>query len=143
MIRLVWAALLPGQVFFGLTVIAIGVPQSGGKPLLGTGTAALAWKIGLGVWVVLTAAGYISRSQIYKRSWKKHSVTVGGYFIGNLVLWALMEIPFFVSVVDVFATGHLFPGALPALLAIGVMLVNFPTGGPLQPHPPVFDEPAR
>jgi hypothetical protein len=133
--RIVWAAMLAGLLVF-LIVVAVMVSQNAG-PAAGGGDP-----IGLTVFYVALAAlfvavpvGYILRSQTYKRHWQDEIVTPSGYFIGNLMLWALLEGVAFLGLVATMLHGDFFPTILPTIAGMALMVINFPTGAPMEPDP--------
>ena len=137
-IRLIWGAMILGELIFaGVVVFRPLLAQ----PLLGDSFASVV--LLYAVWVALAVAlpvGYFARNQIYKAHWREHTVTPTGYFKGNLVLLVLMDAVALFSLVTALLAGSFWPYGGPAILALLVQVLNYPTGKPLRPHPPSFEQ---
>ncbi len=134
MLRVVWATLLMGEVVFA--VIAAFITFGAGSarapnPRLGN----ILLFIGGVMLVVELPIGYIIRGQIYKRHWQGNAIAPAGYFTGNLILLAMCEGIVFLGLVGWIVSRVFWPTILPALVALAIQLVNFPTGAPLRPDP--------
>ena len=128
-VRVIWIMLVLGQVGFGAVVVLTVMSASGsGQGHLKSQMLA----IGAGVLIGAVGLGYFARNQAYKKHWQGHAVTPAGYFQGNLILLALLEMASFLSLVFVMISGELFPVVLPALGSLVVQCVNFPSGAPMQ-----------
>lgn len=136
-LRLTWGGMLIGKLLFAGIIITL-VRNRQFTPLINPRQARLGFYILLGLLCFCILVAYFLRSQIYKRHWQEHAITARGYFVANLVVWLTIEAFFFLAVIMMFLTGQLFPGFWPALGGLLAMLVTFPTGKPLQPHPPQF-----
>lgn len=131
--RVIWFALLCGQVmfmFFALFMIA-----DAGKEVAEESSDLLLFYIACGMLVTLLPAGLFIRNQVYKSHWREHRVAAPGYFIGNLILLAMMEGVSFLGLVGVMLGGKMVPFILPSVVAMLVQVVNFPTGRPMEPDP--------
>lgn len=95
--------------------------------------------VAVAILLVLVPVGYYARNQVYKANWHEHAITPSGYFTGNLVLLALMEMVSVGVIVLAWFQGHAMPAMYVAGAAILVQLINFPTGRPMKSTPPVFD----
>lgn len=140
--QLIWLALLVGQLIFLFVVVFLHSQQN--QPP----DPELIQTLTLASFCLLIAipAGYFVRNQIYKRGWVEHAVVPASYVQGNLVLLACCEaVAFFSLIVTLLAGSFGWPTA-PALLALSVHVLNFPTGRPLEPDVPEFaskDQPRR
>ncbi len=139
-VRVIWIALVLTQLGFGSVVVATvlsagGDASGGGAATSGGGQSQLSGQmlaIGVGVLIGAVGMGYFIRNQSYKKHWQGHAVTPPGYFQGNLVLLALLEMASFVVLVFVLISGKLFPVVLPAVASLAVQCVNFPVGTPMD-----------
>ena len=131
-LRLIWGAMLIVLVVLaGVLINALGRgagPAPSTPPWLGVLPMALLL-FGLPV-------SYFIRNQCYKRSWQGHQVDPAGYVAGNLYVFALLEIVVIAGLVIgiIVPTASLARAA--ALLAFVLLLMNFPSGRPLDPQPP-------
>ncbi len=140
-IRVLWAALVLGVLAFGAAVGAIVF--SGGLPGAGHQSAPadlLALIAGVMI-VTLVPAGLFIRNQVYKRHWRENLVAPAGYFTGNLLLLAMLEGVAMFSIVATLIIGRFGWATLPGVIALGLMLVNFPTGRPMQPAGNPYETP--
>ncbi|HEX7009144.1 MAG TPA: hypothetical protein VF184_04125 [Phycisphaeraceae bacterium] len=134
-LRIIWAAMLAGEgiflaVIIGLLSASQFVPNDSLHPLLAY--------IALGLLAVAVPAGYFARMQTYKANWREHAVAPLGYMRGNIMLLAMLEGAAMFSLVAVLLTGRYVPEAIGAFVAMAVQVVNFPTGKPMRPAPPIF-----
>jgi hypothetical protein len=130
-IRVIWAALILGQVVFAAVIAVI---NSGDQPVgddAELGQVLFYASAGLLALAVPTA--YFIRGQIYKANWRGNAITPAGYISGNLLFLAMLEGASLLSLVAVLLGGAFWPNALPAALAVVVQLVNFPDGKPMRP----------
>ncbi len=133
-IQLIWLALLVGQFIFLIVVVFLHSQQN--QPA----DPGLIQTLTLASFCALVAIplGYFIRNQVYKRGWVEHAVAPASYVQGNLVLLACCEaVAFFSLIVTLLAGSFGWPTA-PALLALTVHVLNFPTGRPLEPDVPEF-----
>ena len=128
--RIVWAAMLAGQVLF-MIVIPFIQPT---EPTENAAPQALLL-LSFAMLVVLVPVGYYVRMQAYKANWRENIVTPGGYFVGNIILLAMCEGVAFMGLVNVHLRGELFPALIPTILALMVQIINFPNGRAMQPDP--------
>lgn len=134
-VRIIWLALLVGQLGFGGVVYyQVRVGQAGDQTQLGGQMLAIA----SGILIGAIGLGYFARNQSYKKHWLGNCVAPPGYFQGNLILLALLEISSFVTLVFVMVTGQVFPMILPAVASLAVQCVNFPSELPMMDTPPDF-----
>lgn len=126
--RIIWVALVMGQVLFGTVVLfqamgGVGEQSQLRSQMLAISVAVLIGAIGL---------GYFARNQSYKKHWQEHAVTPAGFFQGNLILLAALEAASFTSLVFVMTSGEVFPMILPAIVSLVVQFANFPAGAPME-----------
>lgn len=136
-LRLLWGASIVTQAVPAVaTIVMLGdatVPPDGpSQRVLVFGVAASL--------AVLTPIGYFVRNQLYKANWRGDTITPRGYFTGNLVLLGLMESVSVAALVVAWVGGRALPAIYITGAAVLVQLINFPTGRPMQPTPPVFSE---
>lgn len=134
-IRLLWVALVIGQVFFaGFAAWAVGTGRSGAAA--DAGRVLLIAAVCGGAVAVLS--GYFVRGQVYKLHWRQQAVAPHGYLVGNLILLAMMEA---VSILAI--TGGLVGGCISTAFGVAfgplfVQLINFPDGRAMLPTAPIF-----
>jgi len=129
-LRIIWMAIVTGQVAF--VAIVVAMIRGGMQPYVTGELAQSLFYASMGVLVLGLVGGYIARMQTYKRCWEADRVTPEGFFMGNLLLYAIMEGVSIVGVVVVFLTAQLSPQIVPAAAALLVMVINFPGGGPMR-----------
>lgn len=123
--RLIWAALLMGQITFLIVVgVLLGTGQGPRNPEMGT----IVSYISLGQLVFLVPLGYFVRMQVYKRNWQGNVVTPKGYVTGNVFLFACCEAVAMTGLLALLLSGTPGMAAAPAVLALATLVVNVPTG---------------
>ena len=138
--RVIWSALIVGQVGFGAVVLyQVKVGQAGGQSQLAGQMLAIA----VAVLIAAVGIGYFVRNQSYKKYWQGNAVTPPGFFQGNLILLAALEGASFITLVFVMTTGQMFPMILPAVISLAIQFANFPSGIPMQETPPDFSKSTR
>jgi F0F1-type ATP synthase membrane subunit c/vacuolar-type H+-ATPase subunit K len=130
--RIMWAALLFGEIAFGAIVAALISGAFGDAPAADPDLAPIMTGVGLLTLVTVVPIAYFIRGQIYKRFWRDHAVAPQGYFTGNLLLWAMCEGVALFGLVVVLVTGSWSP-LLVAVVAMAVQIVNHPHGRPMLP----------
>jgi len=129
-LRIIWLAMILGQLaFIGIAYLFI---KDGFEPIVGGELAQSMFYAAMGTFALGLVGGYILRMQTYKRCWLADRVTPEGYFMGNLMLYAIMEAVSIFGVVVVLLSGQLAPHIVPAAAALLVMAINFPGGGPMR-----------
>ncbi len=131
--RIMWAALVGGQVIFLIVIIAMQGRLSGTPdPQM----VATLHYISIGMVIAAVPVGMFIRSQMYKKFWVGNKVTPQGYLQGNLLLWAMCEgTSLFGLVVTMLADGF-WPWVVPSALAMAVQVMNWPDGAPMRPAEP-------
>jgi len=130
-VRVIWGGLLLGPVALLVVVVAVG---HGSERDLGD-LAMFLFGLEVAFLVVAAVVGGFARKQIYKRHWQADAITPRGYVLGNILLLTLLEAASLFGLVLTMLHGRLIPMVLPAMIAMGLHAVNFPTGGPMQPAP--------
>lgn len=125
--RIIWAALLAGQVLFLVVVLVLmpkPAPQDQELPKL------LALVAG-----VLVISGIPVGMMLRKKMWDAGRVDgvlqPSSYISGHVLFLALCEGPSLLALVSVLLAGSVFPFVLPSLVAMAVQIANYPTGEPL------------
>ncbi|MEM9882895.1 MAG: hypothetical protein AAF800_08255 [Planctomycetota bacterium] len=133
-LRVIWAAVLMGLV----TVMGVLVfltlseePNADVEPSLPVVSL-----IAAGLLITTIPVGYFVRNQVYKANWRGDAVTPEGYLRGNIAFYALIEFPAVIAAISVLIEGAVWPHAVPWLVTVGLLLVNFPTGGPTRDASP-------
>lgn len=130
--RVLWTALLLGEIAFAAVVAALTTGMLGDAPAADPDLAPIMTGVGLLMLVTVVPIAYFIRGQVYKRHWRDHAVAPQGYFTGNLLLWAACEGVTFFGLVVVLVTGSWSP-LLMAVVAMTVQIVNYPHGRPMLP----------
>ncbi len=123
--RLLWTMLLLGQGALLAGASALVLMNMGGQQ---PDTGYMLSYIALFMCVTMIPAGYVLRAQTYKRHWVGPSVRPRGYLLGNVILWAICEGIALLGLVATVFSGVLLPTLIPTILALGVLVVNFPNG---------------
>lgn len=132
-LRVLWGALLLGQVSLVVVILAMGEQrfQTDKMKDFVQGLFWLSWAF----LAIVVPAGYFLRNQIYKRYWREQAIEPGAYVIGNLLLLTMLEGMALFGWILALLGGRFLPTALPSFVAMGVQVINFPTGAPLRPAP--------
>ena len=130
--RVIWAALLAGQV-----ILLIVVTMMMGK-VTGVGPAVInsLHFSSVGFLILAVPAAMFVRNQTYKKNWVGNRVTPQGYLRGNLILWAACEGASLLSLIVTLLAGALMPFVIPSAFSLAVLVVNFPNGAPMNPVEP-------
>lgn len=128
--RVLWAALLGGQVVF-IIVIAVLQGQATGPTLGNPAMLDTLFWIAVAMVVLGVPVGYVLRMQMYKRYWERDVIRPRGYVTGNLLLWAVCEGASMFGLVLVMLAGDFWPWVLPSAAAMAVQVINFPDGKPM------------
>jgi hypothetical protein len=136
-LRIIWAVMQTSVIVFMFIVIAQQTAGSPHQPALQTMNV----MIGMS-WAMLATivpVGYFVRMQVYKRSWQGDVIAPAGYTIGNLVLFACCHSVAFFALILVMLNGTLWPTIIPTVLAMAVMVINFPNGHAMHPRDTLED----
>jgi hypothetical protein len=134
-LRIIWAAMLAGQVAFLLIVLALVGRETAGAS--GFSAIGLFWIVVLAL-VVATPMSYGLRNQMYKRHWEQHRIQPRGYLSGNVILFGVMEGVCLLGLVVTLLEGRLWPNLLPCVAAMAIAAFNFPSGTPMRAQTPNF-----
>lgn len=137
-LRILWGAMVMGLVLLG---VVLALTQNTLSQTDGPGQVRATYTVvAYAMLVLMVPVGYFVRNQVYKSGWREHAVTPQAYFTGNLILFAVFEglalAGFLLSALVGFDPVVLIPGAI----GFGLLLLNFPTGKPMQPHEPRFGQ---
>ena len=130
-LRIIWAALLMGQVVF-LVIVMWLIRQPADRPAIDADLRRTLLII-CAAWLVMALPiGYFIRMKAYEKGRTPDgAVAPSSYATGNIVLFALCEGASLFAIVGILLTRHIAPFSYITLVAIAVQAVNFPTGGPL------------
>lgn len=125
-LRIIWGALLMGQVVFMFIALT-----AGGQGQSGTDVKLLE-RICAGMFVVIVPTAFVVRKIMYRVNSPEGNLTMAGYSTGNIVFWAMCEGVSFFGLVITFLSGKPGLAFAIAVAAMIVQIVNFPTGGPVK-----------
>lgn len=135
-LRVIWGAIVLSPLLMAGILLAFASNAAGVAPDL----RSIFIYTAVAMLLVLTPLGYFIRNQTYKAHWRGDAITPAGYVTGNIVLLGMMEAVADVAVIFAFIVGTVLPFAYVAGAAILVMLINFPTGRPMEPTEPIVGE---
>ena len=130
-VRIVWGALLFGVIAFMFVVIFLLAGDQ--QPPLEPQTSTIMFIVSLVMLATTVPVGYFVRMQVYKRSWQGDVISPAGYTTGNIILLACCEGPAFFALILVLMNGSFWPAIIPAAIAMGIMVINFPNGRAMFP----------
>lgn len=128
--RIIWFALLSGQVLFLAIIVVL---WNVGSIKADLQLASVLGMCAVGVLFSAVTVGLFVRNQIYKRYWVGEVVTPAGYVQGNIVFLAMCEGASFLGLIAVLFRGTFGLELIVPLLALVVQVVNFPNGKAMQP----------
>jgi hypothetical protein len=129
-LRIIWAALLLGQVLF--LVVVLSLIRQPGEPLDGQ-VRQIIFVASLGMLIAFVPLGYLVRGRAYEAGRQQDgTVSAASYATGNIILLALCEAPSMMAIVGILLSRETMPFVLVTILAIAVQTINFPTGGPMR-----------
>ena len=139
-LRVVWAALLMGQLIFMGVIAALPSlePDFQADPRIGQ----IVFFASLAMLISAVPVGYFVRGQIYKKHWRDDVVHPMGYVLGNFFLLALCEGVALIGLTAAMLGGHMGYAA-PGFIAMAVQVINFPHGRPMWPDHFVRNPPSR
>jgi hypothetical protein len=126
-IRIIWLALMLGQLTFLVLILAGVLPKQHPvqpQPLL-------AW-INLGMLLTIVPVAFVIRTFIFKRSEVDGQIPAQAFSTGNIIFWAACEGVSFSGLVFGFVNGSLWPTILIVAVALGLQVLTFPVGGQLM-----------
>jgi len=130
-LRFIWAALLAHLVALGIVALVMQMDQPP-PPSTGALRQRLAY-----LYIALfcgAAIAYFARMQCYKRHWQGDSVTPRGYFLGNVILFAILDTVATFAIVFYMIGDNVVPMIFPAAVVAALLALNFPNGGPMVPY---------
>jgi hypothetical protein len=88
----------------------------------------------------------VIRGYLFKSFWRGRGVLPRSYFIGMFAVWAVVALAGLTAELVCVATATLVPNILPALLALFIYLMFWPTGTAMEPpatdrNPEIDQEP--
>jgi hypothetical protein len=128
-IRLLWAAMLVGQILFMIVIAVMHIQRDGETSQI----SKLLGYVGFGMLPVMTAVGYFIRNQTYKANWREDVITPQGYGGGNLILLAMLEGVALLSLVATLLHGSFGLPFVPAMIAMAIQVINYPNGRAMYP----------
>ncbi len=130
-IRIIWAALLLGQIFFLAAVIFL-LSQNTAPPAQPNPAFFI-----VAVVMLLTASPvmFLIRGRIHRRARRPDAtLPAGPYATGNLIFWAGCESVSFFSLIAIILNHSLLPTLPVAAVAFALQVLTFPKR--FRPHPP-------
>ncbi len=124
--RIVWLALILGQVSFGViiaTVILPSHPPVRPQPVL-------VW-VNLFMLVTEVPVMFVIRMFVFRKGTVDGGIRPGAYGTGNIIFWAGCEAVSFFGLIVVVLTGSWWPTILFVGIALGLQALTFPVGGRL------------
>ncbi|MBL4702229.1 hypothetical protein JYU15_01050 [bacterium AH-315-I18] len=134
-LRIIWSAMLIGQLVF--TMVVWFLNQS--KQAVPFENIKSMYVIAVGFAMLSVMTGSFVRMQFYKKNWQNDCVTPRGYMTGHIISLACIEMACFFSLVVVMLHQTISTTmVLPVVLLI-VFVLNFPNGKPMEPALPDFN----
>jgi hypothetical protein len=124
--RIIWAALLAGQVLFA--VVAATLVGQGQDRQADPKLESLLSYVALGFLACGALIGYLVRAKIFAAGRSNDGISPRAYVSGTVILLAMLEGPSLLGIVAGMLGGSLWPAALAPLASIAIQIVNFPTG---------------
>src|SRR5689334_5630730 len=118
-LRIIWAALLMGQLMFLAVAMTVGRSS---QPVDQT----MLFYIAAGMLVMATPVAYLLRAQMYANGRQLDgSISGAAYAGGNILLWAMFEGVGMFSIVGVMLNGGRGPHLYVTAAALAMQVVNF------------------
>ena len=129
MIRIIWFALIFGQIaFLGVLALIILPNQRGPRP---QPMPILVW-VNVGMLVTIVPAMFVIRAAIFRRGEVAGSgIRASAYSTGNIVFWAACEGVSMFGLVIAMINGSLWPTLVIVVIALSLQAITFPVGGQL------------
>lgn len=128
-LRIIWAALLMGELMFLGIVLTVGR----GNPDLNPDSHRIFLYVAVVMLATLVPLAFVVRSLIYRKGRREDgTVDAGAYATGNIIFWAMCEGVAFMGLTSAFLNQGGGPTLWVAALAMAVQAASFPTGGPLR-----------
>ena len=130
-LRIIWAALLLGQLVF-LVIVMWLIRQPADRATITPELRRTLFIIAAAWLVMAVPLGYFIRLKTYEKGrGSDGAVAPGSYATGNIILFALCEGVSLLAIVGILLSRQVTPFVYITLLAVAVQAVNFPTGAPL------------
>jgi hypothetical protein len=129
--RLIWGALLAGQLIFGAIVVVLI-----GMDMFDPAEPPLPWVLLITAAAVLVTAvpvALIVRRRIYNQGLEEETVKPQAYMTGNIVVWAAVESVTLLSLVGCIVSASLMPSIIPGVFAVALFLMLRPDGRAMRP----------
>ena len=126
--RIIWAALLMGQVVFLAVVLTLRQNAEESDAAKTSPISHMLFYTGVFMLIVAVPAAYFLRSTIYRRGGSDRNVTPQAYITGNILFLAICEGVSFVGLIGILLSGTMWPHLAISMVAIAVQSLNFPTG---------------
>jgi cytochrome bd-type quinol oxidase subunit 2 len=128
--RLIWLALLIGQLVFLVVVLIVK------RPVATTSSAGIAphdllFYVSIALLVGGVSAGWFLRQKLFATREADGSLAPSKYVTGTIIFLALCEGPALLSLVSVLLAGMMFPYLLPAVVAMVIQGMSYPSGSEL------------
>src|SRR5437588_874050 len=127
-VRIIWAALLMGEILFMVIAMAIGPNQREPDP----DQIRLLFYVATAMAVSIIPIGLFIRALTFRKGRRNGSLTPEAYLAGNIILWATCEGTAFFSLVGLLMNRGHGPHLFIAIAAMAVQALTFPTGAPLR-----------
>ena len=129
--RVIWAALLLGQISFA-GVIGFLITR-GGIGLEPGEMSRLLTRVNFGLLVLMVPLAYVVRGLIFRRSGEGRAMPPPDYLRGTIVFLAMCEFVALFGLVTTLLNGSFFPPAITTLIALIVQAMNLPDGREIRP----------
>ena len=135
-LRIIWAALLMGQLMFLAVIMLVIWPNDPDREPLPPEQRNV-FLIVLGVMLLgMLPASYLIRRSLYGQPTGDGGIAPERYATGNIIFWAMSEGVGLFALVCMLLDRKPWPFLAIALVAMANQAINFPTGGPLEPTGP-------
>lgn len=128
MTRIIWSAMMAGQLMFFAVVNFVILPQVHRDP--SHQQPMLTW-IAAGLTASIVPVSMLVRLTIFKKASVNGQVAIRSFVLGNIIFWANSEGAAFFSLIVAVVNGALWPTAMFAGGALALQAITFPTGSNL------------
>jgi hypothetical protein len=129
-LRIIWAALLLGQLIYLGVSLAIGKNM----PEPDASMARILWYVTIGSLLVMLPIAYALRLMIYAKGRSNDVITPQAYATGNILFWAMCEGVSMLAITTSMLNRHQGTYLYVAMIAFAVQVVNYPTGKLMRPE---------
>jgi len=124
--RIIWLALIMGQLVFLAVIILVILPNNRSRAV--TPQPLLFW-VNAGMLATFVPAAFVVRSIIFRQKETQGGIPVGAYATGNIIFWAACEGVSMFGLVVAVLNGSLWPTIAIVAIALGLQALTFPVGG--------------